>query len=65
MKLNIKNISNTITKKDDRYTVKDNNYLNNLVVSSTNLHPGKTHLVIFILVKKKFTSLLVVVGRWN
>ena len=41
MKLKIKNISNTITKKDDRYTVKDNSYLNNLVVSSTNLHPGK------------------------
>ena len=36
------NIEGKIVKEDDRYTVKDNTFLNNLVVSSTLLHPKKS-----------------------
>lgn len=39
MKVNIKNINGKITKEDERYTVKDNTSLNNLVLSSTDLKP--------------------------
>jgi mannose-6-phosphate isomerase-like protein (cupin superfamily) len=35
-------IGGTVVKKDDRYEVKDNTELNNLVVSSTRLQPGKS-----------------------
>ena len=41
MKININNIGGTLVKEDDRYTVRDNNDLKNLVVSSTDLKPGK------------------------
>jgi len=34
-------VGGEIVKEDDRYTVKDNKTLKNLVVSSTDLHPGK------------------------
>ena len=34
-------VGGQIVKKDDRYTVKDNTELERLVVSSTNLYPGK------------------------
>ncbi|MBC8302008.1 MAG: cupin domain-containing protein [Pelagibacterales bacterium] len=40
--VNINNIGGSITKEDDRYTVKDNTLLNNLVVSSTDLKPMKS-----------------------
>ena len=40
--VNINNIGGSITKEDDRYTVKDNTSLNNLVVSSTDLKPMKS-----------------------
>ena len=36
-----KDIGGEIVKSDDRYIVKDNKTLNNLVVSSTELNPGK------------------------
>ena len=36
------NIEGKIVKEDDRYIVKDNTSLNNLVVSSTLLHPSKS-----------------------
>jgi len=39
MKLSIDDIGGEIAKQDERYTVKDNTHLNNLVVSSTDLHP--------------------------
>jgi len=42
MKLNILDIGGEVVKDDDRYIVKDNNVLNNLVVSSTDLKPGKS-----------------------
>lgn len=38
----INNINGTIVKEDDRYIVKDNTVLNNLVVSSTTLFPNKS-----------------------
>lgn len=34
-------LSGTVVKKSDVYTVIDNTHLNNLVVSKTVLHPGK------------------------
>ena len=36
------NIGGDIVKSDDRYVVKDNKFLNNLVLSSTDLNPGKS-----------------------
>ena len=36
------NIEGKIVKEDERYVVKDNTSLNNLVVSSTLLHPSKS-----------------------
>lgn len=38
MKLTISDIGGEVAKQDERYTVKDNTHLNNLVVSSTDLH---------------------------
>tara|TARA_Y100000590_G_scaffold444083_1_gene574410 strand:- start:29672 stop:30004 length:333 start_codon:yes stop_codon:yes gene_type:complete len=40
--ININDIGGVITKEDDRYIVKDNTLLKNLVVSSTNLNPMKS-----------------------
>ena len=40
--ININDIGGTVTKEDDRYIVKDNTLLNNLVVSSTDLKPLKS-----------------------
>ena len=42
MKLNILDIGGKVVKDDERYVVKDNSMLNNLVVSSTDLRPGKS-----------------------
>lgn len=42
MKYGAHDIGGAIVKKDDRYTVRDNKELKNLVVSSTDLHPGKS-----------------------
>ena len=42
MKLNILDIGGKVVKDDDRYVVKDNSILNNLIVSSTDLKPGKS-----------------------
>jgi len=42
MKLNILDIGGEVVKDDDRYVVKDNVALNNLVISSTDLKPGKS-----------------------
>tara|TARA_Y100000741_G_scaffold354640_1_gene329153 strand:- start:400 stop:729 length:330 start_codon:yes stop_codon:yes gene_type:complete len=42
MKLNILDIGGEVVKDDDKYVVKDNSALNNLVVSSTDLKPGKS-----------------------
>ncbi len=42
MKLNILDIGGKVVKDDDKYVVKDNSALNNLVVSSTDLKPGKS-----------------------
>ena len=42
MKLNILDIGGSVVKDDDKYIVKDNSTLNNLVVSSTDLKPGKS-----------------------
>lgn len=41
MKFNINNINGVVVKEDDRYVVKDNSFLKSLIVSSTNLNPGK------------------------
>ena len=40
--IKINDIGGNITKEDDRYIVKDNNLLKNLVVSSTDLKPMKS-----------------------
>ena len=42
MKLNILDIGGEVVKDDERYVVKDNDVLNNLDVSSTDLKPGKS-----------------------
>jgi len=42
MKYGAHSIGGEIVKKDDRYTVRDNTDLKNLIVSSTDLHPGKS-----------------------
>jgi len=42
MKLAIDDIGGEVVKEDDRYIVKDNKLLNNLVVSSTKLEPTKS-----------------------
>mgnify|MGYP001213762457 CR=1 FL=1 len=42
MKLSILDIGGSIVKDDERYVVKDNSALKNLVVSSTDLKPGKS-----------------------
>lgn len=36
------NIGGVVVKEDDRYVVRDNTELKNLIVSSTLLHPGKS-----------------------
>lgn len=41
MKCTINNIGGVVVKEDDRYIVKDNTFLNNLILSSTDLKPGK------------------------
>lgn len=41
MRYNINDIGGSVVKQDDRYVVTDNNFLNNLVLSSTDLNPGK------------------------
>jgi len=42
MKFNINDIGGKIAKEDERYVVKDNTHLNNLVLSSTDLQPYKS-----------------------
>ena len=42
MKVNINDIGGKIVKQDERYIVKDNTDLNNLIVSSTRLQPRKS-----------------------
>ena len=42
MKLNINDIGGRVVKEDDRYVVVDNTFLKNLIVSSTDLKPGKS-----------------------
>lgn len=42
MKLNIRDIGGEVVKEDDRYIVKDNTTLKNLIVSSTSLNPKKS-----------------------
>lgn len=39
MRLSIRDIGGEVVKEDERYIVKDNKTLNNLVVSSTKLNP--------------------------
>ena len=39
LKLNIKDIGGVVAKKDERYTVKDNARLKDIVLSSTQLNP--------------------------
>ena len=41
MRYKIDDIGGDIVKEDDRYVVKDNKFLNNLILSSTLLNPGK------------------------
>ena len=42
MKFGGYDVGGEVVKQDDRYTVKDDKILKNLVVSSTTLHPGKS-----------------------
>lgn len=41
MRYTVDDIGGEIVKQDERYIVKDNKFLNNLVLSSTKLNPGK------------------------
>jgi len=54
MKYNINNISGEVVKDNDTYLLKDNLALNNLVLSSTTLHPKKKPMGIPTKGKKKF-----------
>lgn len=42
MKFSVNDIGGKVIKQDDRYIVKDNTELTNLIVSSTELYPGKS-----------------------
>ena len=42
MKYKIEEIGGVVVKQDERYKVKDNHTLKNLIVSSTLLNPGKS-----------------------
>tara|TARA_Y100001970_G_C14250197_1_gene871263 strand:+ start:1688 stop:2017 length:330 start_codon:yes stop_codon:yes gene_type:complete len=42
MKLNILDIGGKVVKEDEKYVVKDNSTLKNLIISSTDLKPGKS-----------------------
>lgn len=42
MKFKINDIGGVIAKQDERYIVKDNTFLKNLIVSSTSLNPEKS-----------------------
>ena len=42
MKYGVNDIGGVVVKEDDRYTVKDNTELKNLIISSTDLKPGKS-----------------------
>ena len=42
MKVDIQDIGGVIAKQDERYIVKDNTLLQNLVLSSTTMKPGKS-----------------------
>ena len=42
MRLNINDIGGRIVKEDDRYVVRDNTFLKNLIISSTDLKPGRS-----------------------
>ena len=42
MKVSVLDVGGEVVKKDERYTVKDNCALVNLVLSSTDLNPGKS-----------------------
>jgi mannose-6-phosphate isomerase-like protein (cupin superfamily) len=42
MKFSVEDIGGKVVKQDDRYVVKDNTELSNLIVSSTELYPGKS-----------------------
>lgn len=42
MKLKIDDIGGVVAKQDERYIVKDNTFLKNLIVSSTSLNSGKS-----------------------
>lgn len=42
MKLNVLDIGGDVIKDNETYTLKDNKTLNNLVLSSTDLKPGKS-----------------------
>ena len=57
MKLDIKNIGGKTVKEDTRYIVKDNKLLKNLVLSSTNLMPNKSDIVITSAVRTAVGSL--------
>lgn len=41
MRYKLTDIGGEVVKEDDRYIVKDNNFLKNLILSSTELKPGK------------------------
>lgn len=41
MKFGAYDIGGQVVKRDERYIVKDNTELKNLIISSTNLYPGK------------------------
>ena len=41
MKLTVNDIGGKVVKSNNTYVVKDNSHLNNLVLSSTELYPGK------------------------
>jgi mannose-6-phosphate isomerase-like protein (cupin superfamily) len=41
MRYTINDIGGNIVKQDERYVVKDNTFLKNLILSSTELNPGK------------------------
>jgi hypothetical protein len=61
---NKNNIGGNITKKDERYILKDNTNLNNLILSNTKLYiRERKQQDMSILAKKKFISLALALAQ--
>ena len=65
VKYNINDIGGIVAKEDERYRVCDNSELNNLVLSSTDLHPNKSTSGHEHLAKKRYISSPKAAEKWK